>query len=287
MTQPDDLSVLGAPPIGGAVDLAEMARARAEEVHVSHARSIVGLVYALSRKNFQVRYKRAMLGVAWAVLQPVVQAAVLAFVFTKLIHIDRVPNYPLFVLAGVLPWSYLTQSMSAATTSVVDNGPLVRKVALPLSVFPISAVGGTAIAYVASIGVLVVVAVLSGNVGFALLYLPLAIALETALIVGFGVFTSAFHVAFRDVRYLVDSFLLLAFYATPILYDQSALKQQTYRRILRANPMTGVMSLYRAAVLQRPVDWAAVAVTLVFVPVLAVVAATVFHRRADEFADLV
>ena len=245
-----------------------------------------GLVWAMSRKNFQVRYKRAALGVLWAVLQPAFQAAVLSFVFLKILHIDAVPKYPLYVLSGILPWTFFTQSVLAATTSVVDNSALVKKVALPLSMFPVAAAGGTAIAFSASLSVLVVVTAIFGSFGVNVLLLPVALALELAVIVGVALITGSFHVAFRDVRYVVESAMVIGVYASPILYALERVPSD-WRPLVRLNPITGVLELTRNAVLGHPVDGAAVLSSVGMAAFLLLLGSWLFKRRSGEFADLV
>lgn len=254
--------------------------------HRADTLNALGLIWVLSRKNFQVRYKRATLGVLWAVLQPATQAAVLVFVFSRVITLGKTPHYALFVLCGVLPWAFFAQSVSAVTTSVVDNEALVKKVALPLVIFPLSAMGGTTLAYLAALPILLLGAVITGTVGFHLALLPIALLLELALIAATGVLLAGFHPAFRDIRYLVESALIIGFYATPVLYDPSVFKG-ALPSVLRFNPMTGVLSLYRAAILGRPVDGPAVRFTIFTVIGIGLIAVWTFGRRRGEFADLV
>lgn len=246
----------------------------------------LGLVWSMSRKNFQVRYKRAALGVLWAVLQPAFQAAVLSFVFIKILHVNQVPKYPLYVLSGILPWSFFAQSVIAATTAVVDNSALVKKVALPLSVFPVSAAGGTSIAFSASLSVLVVATAFFGSFGPNALLLVPALAIELIVIIGVSLIAGSFHVAFRDVRYVVESMMVVGVYASPILYDLAKVPDR-YRPYIRLNPITGVLTLTRAAVLDRPIDMAAVWTAVGVAALLVALGAWLFGRRAGEFADLV
>lgn len=255
--------------------------------HQSPLRSHLGLVWVLSQKNFQVRYKRAVLGVVWAVVQPSFQAAFLAVVFLYVFHFGRgIPHYPVYVLSGMLPWAFFTQGVGAATGAVVENASLVRKVALPKVIFPIAAIGGVALAFVASLGVLVISTVLAGTVSFSLLLLPVAVVMQLAFIAAVGVLACAFHVAYRDVKYVIESALLVGLYATPVLYTLDRIPEAA-RWVLRCNPMTAVVILYRGAVLDRPVDAAAIVIGFAVTVVLLAVAVVVFARRSDEFPDLV
>ncbi len=244
------------------------------------------LTWTLSRKNFEVRYKRALFGVMWAVLQPAFQAAVLTVVFLKVFHAGTVEHFPVFVLSGLLPWTFFAQSLSAGTGSVLENGSLVKKVAMPLEVFPFSAIGGNAIAFASALPILLVAGLAVGSVGWKLLLLPLALVLQLLAVVGLATLTSSLYPAFRDIRYLVESALLVGLYLTPVLYPPSALPDLAHQ-ILRFNPMTGVLSLYRGAFLSRDVEWLSVGASVLVGLLLLALGLTVFRARSDEFADLV
>lgn len=249
-----------------------------------------GLTWVLARKNFQVRYKRAILGVLWAVVQPTFYALVLWLVFTRLVALDlsgeQDAPYLLFVLSGTIPWAFFTQSLSAATTSIVDNGPLIKKVALPRLVFTLAAVGGVAIAFAASLVILLVASGLAGTLSLRLALLPLAVLLQLVLVTGLGALTSSLHVAFRDVRYVVDSVILVGFYATPVFYDVTLL-DGVARDLIRLNPMTGILGLYRSAFLGAELDLADVAAAGVVSVAALALGLLLFHRRSPAFADLV
>jgi ABC-type polysaccharide/polyol phosphate export permease len=246
----------------------------------------LGLTWALSRKNFQVRYKRASLGVAWAVLQPAIQAAVMSFVFIRVFKVHGIEDYPVYILSGVLPWAFLSQGTGAGSTAVVDNGALVRKVALRIEVFPISAVGGVTMAFASALVVLVAASVITGHLSFSLLLLVPALLLEFAAVCAVALLVSAFHVAYRDVRYVLESLLIVGFYASPVIYDRSRVPPRLVE-LQKWNPMVGLLSLYRAAVLERAVEWDAVLIATVAITIALVVSLLVFRRRSPEFADLV
>jgi ABC-type polysaccharide/polyol phosphate export permease len=245
------------------------------------------LVVVLSIKNFRQRYLRSKLGVIWALLQPTVQALVLAFVFTKIFKIHHVPHFPVYVLSGVLLWQLFQQSVNQGTSAVVDNAGLVKKVAVPKVVFPLSAVGGCAIVYVAQLVVITTASFIVGTERLVTpLYAALALLLALNVATGLGVLACSFHVRVRDIRFLIESGLLVAFYITPILYDPSKFGP-TLRHLLLINPMYGVMSLQRAAFLDRPVAWAAVGASTLLSTVILAVALAVFRHRSRDFADLV
>lgn len=249
------------------------------------ARRFASLVYALAKKNFAVRYRRTRLGLTWAVLQPVVQTAVVSLVFQRLFRGMGITNYWLFVLAGILPWSFATRALTSATSSVVDNASLVRKVAVSRLIYPLAALGSSLAVFAASLVVLLAAAAVAGTLSPSVLLLPIAIALQLLVITGPALWAAAYFVTYRDVRFAIESGLLVAFYATPVIYPASRLGEAG-ESLLRANPMTGVLSLYRAAVHGSPLDVTAVAVSVVFGIVALVSGFLVFRRRADDFADV-
>jgi len=248
------------------------------------ARRFVRLVWVLSEKNFQTRYRRTALGMAWVLLQPLLQAAVVTIVFERLFRGVAVEHYGLYVLAGVLPWGLTSRALLAGTTSVVDNTSLLKKVAVSRLIYPLSAIGGTAVVWLASLAILVVAAIVTGTLDRGIVLLPVAVVLQLLVVVGPALLAAALYVAIRDVRFLVESGLLVLFYATPVIYPAERLG--SLADLLAWNPLTGVLSLYRAAVMDRPVDGTAVAVSVTFGVVMLAVSLAVFRRRAAEFADI-
>ena len=157
---------------------------------------------------------------------------------------------------------------------------------MPVLVFPLSQVLAVLLVFAMQTVVLLGAAALAGTLGPGLLLLPLALLLVGAIATGVGVLGCSYHVAVRDVKFVIESGLLMAFYATPILYDPSRLPPGL-RTFLAFNPMYGVVSLVRTSLMGRPLDLAALAVSLAAAAVLLVVALAVFRRRSADFADLV
>jgi ABC-type polysaccharide/polyol phosphate export permease len=244
-----------------------------------------GLVGVLALKNFRQRYLRSRLGVLWALVQPTAQAIVLSFVFVKVFRVHGVPHYPLYVLTGMMTWQLFATSTLTSTSSAADNAGLVRKVPLPKVVFPLAAVGGSLIVYGVQISILVGGSLIAGTFGPEILLLPVGALMAAALATGLGLLGCAFHVAFRDVRFLLESGLLLMFYATPVLYDPVRLPE-SLRQYLRFNPMYGVLSVQRGALLGRAIDPWAVLISAGTAAVLIALGAMAFRRRSPDFADL-
>ncbi|MCW2708041.1 MAG: tagG [Frankiales bacterium] len=244
-----------------------------------------GITWLLAKRTFRLRYLGSRLGLGWAFVQPVVQAAVLTFLFTEVFKVHRVAHYPLYVLSGIMTWQTFAGGVNAATTSAVDNAALLRKIPMPALVFPLSQVLSVLLVFAMQAVVLVIGAAAFGTLGVNVLLMPVVLLLLGLIAAGIGSFTCAFHPANRDVKFLVESALLMLFYATPILYDPSRVPP-SIRGFLAANPMYGVVALARTALLEQPLDVPALGISFGASALLVVAGLLVFRRRSAFFADL-
>ena len=263
----------------------------AELVDVAEGRPLplrhwAAITWLLSLRTFRLRYLRSRLGVGWVFIQPLVQAVVLAFIFTRVFKVHKIEHYPLYVLSGVMTWAAFSGSVNTTTTSAVDNSGLLKKVDVPRIVFPLSQVIAGTMVLCLQLCVLIVACAVVGTLSLQLLLLPVAVLLVAGIAAGIGFTACAFHVALRDVKFMVESGLLVAFYASPVLYDPSALPAGL-RGWLAVNPMFGALSLVRAALLDQPLNGTAVLTSFAGTALLLAVGVTVFRRRSDDFADLV
>lgn len=212
------------------------------------------LTRVLARKDFLVRYRRASLGVLWAVGLPVLQAIVLAVVFSRVVRVETEAPYWAFVFSGVVPGAFVLTTITAASTSIVDNSSLSSKVYFPRAVLPVATVLANCYGAVVSLVLLLLVTVAAGRAGPELLLLVPAAMLAVALAVAGALVGSALHVTFRDTRYLLQAIGSLWLYATPVVYPLSLLSGGL-RRIVEANPATGVVELFRAATVGADPGW--------------------------------
>ena len=243
------------------------------------------ITWMLAKRTFRLRYLGSRLGLGWAFLQPLVQAAVLTFLFTKVFKVHRAPHYPLYVLSGIMTWQAFSGGVNGATTSAVDNASLLRKIPLPSVVFPLAQVVSVLLVFCLQSVILLAAALAYGTIGVKVLLLPLVPVLLGVMATGIGCLACAFHPAVRDVKFLVESGLLMAFYATPILYDPSKLPVGL-RGFLALNPMYGVVTLARTALMGQPFDGTALSISFGAGLVLVTVGLLVYRRRSAAFADL-
>jgi lipopolysaccharide transport system permease protein len=214
-----------------------------------------GLMMLLARRDFYVRYRRAALGVLWAVLLPLSQAVVLSLVLGRVTHLasSSAAPYPVFVIAGITAWSFFSTAMSAAATSIVDGSGMSTKVYFPRMLLPAVSVSSAAIGFVLNTGVLLLLCVFFGIGLSRILLLVPAVLLAAALTMSFGLVLSVAYVYFRDVRYLLDAAQRAWFYVTPVFYSLNRLG--SFRPFILANPATGVVELYRAGTVGADPGW--------------------------------
>jgi ABC-type polysaccharide/polyol phosphate export permease len=236
--------------------------ARTAQTHISPApdsysfwfRQLAGhraTLLMLTRKDFQTRYKRASLGILWGVALPALQATIMAVVFSHVVKIGSTSHFPVYVISGVVVYTYATMALSPAATAIADNSGLAERVWFPRAVLVIVPCLSSLVGLLTSTAVLVVIIPLF-DVHYTLstiLLLPAA-ALLVSFIVALSLVSGALHVYFRDVRFLVQAGLLVWIYLTPILYPESLLGR--FQWLVECNPLTGIVGLFHEAALGQP-----------------------------------
>ena len=246
------------------------------------------LLRTLSRKDFFVRYRRTSFGMLWAVGMPLVQAAVLAVVFTRIVRIETGGNYGVFVFSGMLPWTFLSSSVVIGSTSIVDGSALATKIYFPRALLPLVTLGANVYGFVPGIAVLLVAAATIGEgVSLDMLLVVPATVLMVTFVASLVLVLAALHVYFRDLRFIVQAVILAWFYATPVIYPIE-LADGWLRSVLLANPATGMVMLFRDAVSDSGTEDLAIALgsTVAWTTALAAVALTLHARRDRVFVDL-
>ena len=247
-----------------------------------------GVLVALARKDFQVRYKRAALGILWSVAMPLLQSVVLVFVFSRVggFGAGQRYSYAGFVLAGMVPWVYVSSSVGASTTSIVDASGLTDKVWFPRAILALVPPCANLVLLAASITILFVeLPIVGAPLRPRLLLLLPAAALAVAFTSALGLVLAALYVYFRDLKFMVQAALLVWLYVTPIVYPLSVLGGAG--RLLSYNPLTGIVGLFQTAAVGSPAPSdLALGVSIGTTAALAV-AAVAIHRHHDRlFVDL-
>jgi lipopolysaccharide transport system permease protein len=245
------------------------------------------LIGMLARQDFYVRYRRAAFGLVWAVGLPVFQATVLSIVFSYIVRVRTGTSYPVFMLSGLVPWTFFSLTLSVAATAIVDGSSLSTKIYFPRAVLPLVSVAANVYGFVISLAVLVGACLVFGvGVGPRVVLLLPATLLLFSLTAAFALLGAALHVYFRDIRYVIQASLTAWFYLTPVFYPLR-LVPGGLRHVIEANPLTGVVGLFREATVGgQPRLGLTLLVSMGWL-VLASVGALEMHRRYDRvFVDL-
>lgn len=196
------------------------------------------LVFNILARNLKVKYRRSVFGVLWTLLSPLGMTAVFYFVFKVVLDI-KIPNYLVYILSGMLPWVFFSQTLAEATEVIVSNGSLSTKAPIPQQVFPFVGALTNFVTFTLSIPVLILVAlVMDVKLGLSLLILPIYMGLFFFLTYGFAVIFSIGNVFFRDLKHLITILLQVWFYGTPVLYLLSMVPENL-RWLLYFNPVVG------------------------------------------------
>lgn len=248
------------------------------------------LLRCLALRDVQVRYKQTLLGVAWVVIQPLVMTGVFtAFVGWWMGMNTQTGNvpYPVFVLAGLLPWTFFNGAVSASTNSLISNAHLIRKIYFPRLLLPLAAMGAPLVDLGVAMVMLLAIVMFTGLLQFSgLLALPVALLSLMLAAVSVGVAISALTVRYRDFRY-ISTFLLQAwFYLTPVFYPVTIIPEK-FRSLLALNPATGPVEAMRAAVTGGAINWMSLGISAASSVVFLFVGLWVFQRAQREIADLI
>lgn len=249
------------------------------------------LLYFLIWRDVKVRYKQAVLGVLWAILQPVLTMVVFNLVFNKMLQVpyeseNNVP-YVIFAYAGLLPWQLFAGALSRAGTSLVGNAGLLTKIYFPRLIIPLSAVVAGLVDFGISFIVFICLMVGYGTpFRWEIIVLPALILLALCTALAFGLWLSALNVLYRDVAYVIPFLVQLWMFLSPVAYSPDALSE-TQQIIYGLNPMAGVIQGFRWALLGGEPPSALLTVSIIMVLMLLVTGLMYFKRMERTFADVV
>ena len=247
------------------------------------------ILYFLAWRDVKVRYKQAALGMAWALLQPLLTMVIFSLFFGRLAGIpsDGVP-YKLFSYSGLLLWTYFSVTLAQTGNSLVTNSQLITKIYFPRVLLPAaSALAGLLDLVVGSVFLVALMAYYHVVPGWSVLLTPLFVAQTALLVMGSGMLLAAINVRYRDVKYTIPFLTQTGLFVTPIIWPVSYLPHR-YQLWLALNPMAGVVEGFRACLFgAQPLDWTLVGCSWAITLLLLLLGGMHFRSTERVFADIV
>lgn len=238
-------------------------------------------------RDLKVRYSQSVLGVVWGLFSPLLMALVYTIVFNYLVK-SSISAYPVFILAGLLPWQFFSSTISTSTGAITTNSTLINRVYFPREVLPLANMLSNASNFLLALVMLFLFILVFGvHLSLSLLLLPVIIVIEMALITGLGLFLSAVNVFFRDTQQIVDIVVLAWFFLTPIIYPLDVIQSPSLQLALQVlNPMAGLVVAFRHVLYygDRP-DIGLLALTALESVVVLMIGALIFRRLSPSFAE--
>ncbi len=239
----------------------------------------------LTMRDLKVRYTTSVLGYLWSIIDPLLMAAIYFVVFTYVFHRGGSSEEPyiVFLLAGVLPWTWFNGNISDATRAFRSEGKLIRSVKIPRTIWVLRQVCSKGIEFVISLPVIAFFALinLKAPTFGSLIYLPLALVLQVVLTVGLNFIIAPMAVFLRDLERIVKLTLRLLFYGAPVLYHLE-IGTPLLHFLYGLNPLAGILDLYRACFFPAVLDWGYVLQSAAVSVLLFAVGAVVFRRAVPR-----
>src|SRR3954466_2857475 len=241
------------------------------------------LIWCLALKELRVRYKRSVLGFVWALLNPLMMMAILTVVFSNLARLP-IKRYAVFLISALLPWTFFSQALTYCTESIVGNGPLLKKVAVPKAVFPVAAVISNSINFALSlIPLVIILALLRFPFHLTWVLMPLPFIALVLFTMGCGFLFAAANVYYRDVSHIVQLLLSAWFYLSPVIYSLDFVPAR-FQPFFKLNPMLYLLNGFRDLIYYGTLpSWHLAAASLLLGGAALVIGFRVFARYQDSF----
>lgn len=248
------------------------------------------LFYFFTWRDIKVKYKQAVLGIFWAILQPLFMTVIFSFLLGKAIddqaHLT-IP-YPVFALSGMLLWGIFSGGMSNAANSMVTNANIIKKIYFPRLIIPISGVLVACVDFVMAF-VVFIAALFWYQVPVSwagLLLIPPAVVLASIAAMGVGTFFAALNVKYRDVRYIIPFLVQALLFLTPVVYPVTITSNTIVQKLLQLNPMAGALELFRGVFRDHVINWETVGLSSISCAVFFIIGILYFRKTESYFADL-
>jgi len=246
------------------------------------------LFFFLVFRDIKVLYAQTVLGFSWALLNPLIQILIFTVIFGKVAQLDTdgIP-YALFSTVAIVPWTYMSNAMSAGSTSLVSGQGMLGKIYFPRVIFPITPILAKLVDFVISI-LLIIAALMYYGVspGMNLLLMPLFVLMMIAVPLGISLWLSALAIRYRDVKFAMPFVMRMLIYSAPIVYSATKIPE-SWRVVYSLNPIVGVIEGFRACLLGTDVPWMFVLPGILTSILLVVGGLLYFHRMEKVFVDVI
>jgi lipopolysaccharide transport system permease protein len=247
------------------------------------------LLYIFAWRDVKVRYKQTVIGIAWAIFQPLLTMVIFTVIFGNLAKVpsEGIP-YPVFVYSGLLLWNYFSTALTNASNCLIDNENIVKKVYFPRLLLPVSTAVTPIVDFIFSLIILFAIVLFyhySPRVE-GIILLPVLLLISMCASSGLGLFLSAVNAKYRDVRYVLPFFIQILMYVTPVIYPVSIVPAK-FQWLLYLNPMSGLISAARTSLLGLgPVNWVSLGISAAISVFLLLCGVAYFRKTERFFADV-
>lgn len=237
------------------------------------------------KKDIRGKYKGSFLGVLWSFINPLLSVLVYAIVFPYIMRI-KVENYLIYLITGIIPWTFFTSSINMGMISILSNADIIKKVYFPRIILPISTITSCLVNFLISCIIILIFCIGSGlGISIHLLWLPFIAIIQYVMLLGFTFILSAIEMYMRDIEHIVSFILSMAFYVTPILYTPDIFPDNL-AWVLKLNPMAYLVNAYRSVFFyQKMPDMMGILIVGIFSIVIFFIGYLIFEKLQKGFAE--
>jgi lipopolysaccharide transport system permease protein len=256
---------------------------------IKELRRRIDLLFAFAERDIKVRYRRTLIGIGWAIIQPLFQMIIFSIIFGKFAKLEtgQIP-YPVYIYSALVPWQFFSRSLTEASMSVVGNAGIISKIYFPRVILPLSVILSAGFDFLFVFAVLILLMIIYGIFpSLNIIFFPLFLILQLMCALGVALWLAPINVKYRDVKYTLQFLNQLWFFATPIVYPPHIIPEK-WRVIQFFNPMTGVVEGYRWSLLgTQPPELSHLLISISTILLLFISGFIYFHRQEKDFADIV
>ena len=247
------------------------------------------LLFAWTGRNIRGRYQQSALGWLWAIIQPAAAVIIFTLIFTRIVPIDTGDTpYIIFSYVAVVPWTFLSTSLTDMSASLVANMNLIKKIYFPREAIPIAAMLARLMDFGVAAALIIILMIIYEMPLYlpGLLFLPLILAIQMTLLLGLGMGLSALNVFYRDVQSVLTLVIQIWFYASPIIYPVTMIPEK-FRTLYFLNPMAGILESYRDVLIHARMPGIYLLPSAAVAVIVFVIGYWSFKRVEFKFADVV